>query len=102
MTIEERKAPIEIGFSTVHLVSAPKKVYTDPIIILRMKQEGSKKKGVERVIIKLPHEIAAYFRASFPHGKRSQFVAECILNHKHQKEVERMEEALRDVSKRRQ
>lgn len=58
--------------------------------------------GVERVILKLPKSIAAYFRSAFPHGKRSEFVAHCIMNHKHAEEVASIERELKKVAKKRQ
>ena len=57
---------------------------------------------IERVTLKLPKHIAAYFRKAFPHGQRSEFVEKCILTHKHQAEVEKMEKELRRVGKSRQ
>ncbi len=57
---------------------------------------------IERVTLKLPKSVAAYFRKAFPHGQRSRFVAECILEHKHQAEVEKIEKELRKVGKVRQ
>lgn len=51
---------------------------------------------IERVTLKLPKSVAAYLRATWPHGRRSDFVAECILKHKHDAEVRNMENELRD------
>ncbi len=62
----------------------------------------NKKEPVERVVLKLPSSIAKYFRESFPHGKRSEFVVEKILEHKHQLKVKKIEEELRAVNKERQ
>jgi len=58
--------------------------------------------SIERVTLKLPKPVAAYFRKAFPHGQRSKFVEACILTHKHQSEVEKMEKELRKVGKSRQ
>ncbi|MCX6779727.1 MAG: hypothetical protein NT034_00925 [Candidatus Magasanikbacteria bacterium] len=58
--------------------------------------------SAERVIIKLPKSLAAYFRNAFAHGKRSEFITQCILEHKHQVEIKEMEEKLRAVVKKRQ
>ncbi len=62
----------------------------------------SKKEPVERVTIKLPRSVAQYFRKAFPHGKRSDFVEECIRSHRHNEEVKNIEDALRMVHKKRQ
>lgn len=64
-----------------------------------MKKE---KEQIERLTLKLPKSIAEYFRKSFPHGKRSDFVASCILRHKHDSEVKMIENELRKVNKHRQ
>jgi hypothetical protein len=61
-----------------------------------------KKEPVERVTIKLPRSMAQYFRKAFPHGKRSDFVQDCITEYRHSQEVKDMEEALRAVTKKRQ
>ena len=61
-----------------------------------------KKEEVERVILKLPKSVAAYFRKTFPHGKRSDFVVQCILEHQHDQEIKNMEKELRKVGKKRQ
>ncbi len=58
--------------------------------------------SIERVIIKLPKSLATYFRNAFAHGKRSEFIAKCILEYKHQLEIKEMEEKLRAVIKKRQ
>lgn len=57
---------------------------------------------IERVTLKLPKSVAMYFRKAFPHGRRSDFVAQCILKFKHDQEVRAMEEELRRVRKKRQ
>ena len=62
----------------------------------------SKKEEVERLTIKIPKSIAAYFRKEFPHGKRSKFVADCILQYRHGEEVRNMEKELRKVGTNRQ
>lgn len=61
-----------------------------------------KSEPIERVTLKLPKSVATYFRKAFPHGRRSDFVAKCILHHKHEQEVMEMEKELRKVSKKRQ
>lgn len=68
-------------------------------MIANKKEEND---SVERIIIKLPKSLAAYFRIAFAHGKRSEFIAKCILEHKHQMEIKEMEEKLRAVVKKRQ
>jgi len=60
------------------------------------------KNPVERVVINLPKEVAEYFRKTFAHGKRSEFVAQCILDYKHKREIETIEQQLRLVGKKRQ
>lgn len=60
------------------------------------------KNPVERVVIKIPKEVADYFRRAFPHGKRSDFLAQCILDYKKKKETEKIEEELRQAGKKRQ
>lgn len=62
----------------------------------------TKKEPVERVTIKLPRSVAQYFRKAFPHGKRSDFVQDCITSYRHNQEVKDMEDALRAVTKKRQ
>ena len=62
----------------------------------------SEKNTIERVVIKIPKEVADYFRSTFPHGKRSEFVARCILDHKHDQEVKKMEKELFEGAKKRQ
>jgi len=62
----------------------------------------STKNKITRVVIKIPSEVADYLRSAFPHGKRSEFIARCILIHKHEQEVEKMEESLRQSFKKRQ
>jgi len=57
---------------------------------------------IERVVIKIPKEVADYFRKTFPHGQRSEFVARCILAHKHKKEISEMEDILLASAKKRQ
>lgn len=58
--------------------------------------------SVERIIIKLPKSLATYFRNAFAHGKRSEFIAKCILDYKHQLEIKDIEEKLRAAIKKRQ
>lgn len=57
---------------------------------------------IERLIIKIPKSLAAYFRKAFPHGKRSDFVAQCIMDYRKKREIEQMEENLRAAGKGRQ
>lgn len=59
------------------------------------------KEKIERVVLKLPQSVADYFRKSFPHGKRSSFLAKCILDYKHDSEVRKIEEELREIDKHR-
>lgn len=60
------------------------------------------KESIERLIVKIPKSLAEYFRANFPHGKRSEFFAECIKEYQLKKEIEEMEKKLRVVNKKRQ
>lgn len=62
----------------------------------------TKKDAIERVVIKIPKDLADYLRQAFPHGKRSEFLAECIKDYKNKREIENMEEKLRSASKKRQ
>lgn len=62
----------------------------------------AEKEKIERVTLKLPKSIADFFRKEFPHGKRSEFVAKSLLEYKHQKEIDSMEEKLKKVGKKRQ
>lgn len=57
---------------------------------------------IERLIIKVPKSLAAYFRKAFPHGRRSAFVAECIRNYQKNQEIGEMENKLRQLTKQRQ
>lgn len=57
---------------------------------------------IERVTLKLPKNVAAFFRSAFPHGKRSDFVAGCILRYQQEQEVKAVEEKLREAGKNRQ
>ena len=59
------------------------------------------KEKIERVVLKLPQSVADYFRKTFPHGKRSDFLANCILDYKHTSEVKKIEEELREIDKHR-
>lgn len=59
------------------------------------------KEGIERVTLKLPQSVANYFRTAFPHGKRSQFVAEKLLEHKHEQKVKKIELELKKVNSQR-
>lgn len=67
-----------------------------------MVNHNKKTEGIERVTLKLSKDVAQFFRSAFPHGKRSDFVAECILKYKHQQEIKKIEEELRTVGKNRQ
>jgi len=62
----------------------------------------AKNEQIERVTLKLPKKVAEYFRKAFPHGKRSDFVAECILRYKQDQEVATIEEELRGIGHERQ
>ncbi len=53
--------------------------------------------GIERVTLKLPKNIAAYFRKTFPHGRRSEFVADCIRDYQKEQEIKSIEDELRVV-----
>lgn len=57
---------------------------------------------IERLIIKIPKSLAAYFRKTFPHGKRSDFVAQCIKDYRKKQEIAELENRLRTVGKGRQ
>jgi len=60
-----------------------------------MKQEN----GIVRVTIKLPKHVADYFRKTFKHGERSKFLERCILEYKHKKNIQDIEENLRGLRK---
>ena len=60
------------------------------------------KDPIERIVIKIPKSVADYFRETFPHGKRSEFVAQCILKYKNDQEVKALESQLKKVGSRRQ
>lgn len=60
------------------------------------------KEAIERVVIKLPKSVAEYLRKEFKHGQRSDFIAKCILDYKHNREVREIEEKLRQAAKNRQ
>lgn len=77
------------------------KVYSYCVSYISMVKQA-KKNTIERVVIKIPKEVADYFRCAFPHGKRSEFVARCILDHKHDHEVKKMEKVLLEGAKKRQ
>ena len=62
----------------------------------------AEKEKIERVTLKLPKSVADFFRAEFPHGKRSDFVTKSLMEYKHQKEINIMEKELRKVGKIRQ
>lgn len=65
----------------------------------KIKQNKDK---IERVVIKIPREVADYLRQTWPHGQRSEFIARCILEHKHEQAVKKMEDDLRQAGKSRQ
>lgn len=67
-----------------------------------MVKKISQSDGIERVVIKIPKQVADYLRLAWPHGKRSEFIARCILEYKHQQEVKDMEEKLRQAGTNRQ
>lgn len=62
----------------------------------------SEKESIERMVIKIPQSVADYFRKAFPHGSRSEFISECILDYKKKKEIESVEEQLKVARKKRQ
>lgn len=53
--------------------------------------------AIERVTLKLPKKVAEYFRKAFPHGKRSDFVVQCLAEHKRAQEIKGIENELRDI-----
>jgi len=59
------------------------------------------KEKIARVVLKLPVSVAEYFRKTFPHGRRSDFLTECILQHKRDTEVKDIEDEFREISKHR-
>lgn len=67
-----------------------------------VKTKKDQSDSIERVIIKIPKSLATYFRSAFPHGKRSEFLAKCILDYKHEMEVKEVEEKLKSAIKKRQ
>lgn len=82
-------------------VSAPLQCTCESAILhITMPVEHSEE-SVERVILKLPKSVASYFRKQFPHGKRSQFVTDCILAHQREQQIVHVEEELRKVAKKR-
>ena len=52
---------------------------------------------VDRVVIKLPRPLAAFFRKNFKHGQRSTFVASCIEEFQQKHELKTMETELSEV-----
>ena len=62
---------------------------------------AKEREKIERVVFKLPKSVADYFRKAFPHGKRSRFLSECILDYKHKNEVKKIEEELGEINKHR-
>lgn len=62
-----------------------------------MPKKTDNKEAIERVTLKLPKRVAEYFRKTFPHGKRSDFVAACIMQFKKEQEIVALEEELRDI-----
>jgi hypothetical protein len=69
-------------------------------LIISMKSTKQVVENRERVVVKLPKEVAAYFRKEFNRGKRSEFVTSCILRHRQEKEVALIEEDLQSVRSR--
>ncbi|MFH1292352.1 MAG: hypothetical protein ABIH87_04125 [bacterium] len=61
-----------------------------------------KKETIERLVVKVPKGVADYFREVFHHGDRSKFVIRCILEHKHDQEVKKIDKELRASGKKRQ
>lgn len=59
----------------------------------------NKSEAVERVTIKIPKSLADYFRKTFPHGKRSDFVADCIMKYRRDQATSEIENEFRDISK---
>jgi hypothetical protein len=57
--------------------------------------------GVERVTLKLPKSVAAYFRKTFPHGRRSEFVVECLERFRREAEIKAIEDELEGIGKNR-
>ncbi len=55
--------------------------------------------GVERVTLKLPKSVAAYFRKTFPHGQRSEFVVECLNRFRREAEIKTIEDELDGIGK---
>lgn len=83
-------------------VSAPLQcTYESAILRITMPSQHSEE-PVERVILKLPKSVASYLRKQFPHGKRSQFITDCILAHQREQQIVHMEEELRKVTKKRE
>jgi len=60
------------------------------------------KETIERMVIKIPKSVADYFRTTFPRGKRSEFVVQCVMDYKHKSEIEEIESKLRKAGKKRQ
>lgn len=52
---------------------------------------------IDRIVIKLPKSLAAFFRKAFRHGRRSEFVANCIRRYQREQEIAAMEDDLREV-----
>ncbi len=57
------------------------------------------KEKIERVVLKLPKSVTDYFRKTFPHGKRSKFLVDCLEKYKHDSEVKKIEEEFNDINK---
>lgn len=60
------------------------------------------KEKIERMVIKIPQSVADYFRKTFPHGSRSEFISDCIIEYKKKKEIANVEEQLKIARKKRQ
>lgn len=88
--------------STLSVDSATYELYYIGVLVrCTYKRDMAKPKersgGVERVTLKLPKQVAVYFRKAFPHGKRSDFVAECIRRYQRDQEIRVIEDELRTV-----
>jgi len=56
-----------------------------------------KQEEIVRLTLKLPKPVADYFRKTFPHGARSEFVIRCIGEYQHKKSIENIEDGLRGL-----
>ncbi len=53
----------------------------------------------ERLVIRLPSDIAEFFRQHFKHGERSKFVAQCIRDYMKKEKIRKIEKNLRQIVK---